>query len=390
VHPDLDNRELSVPTISVIIPVFNGSRYLPYFLDSLAKAAPPNAELIFVDDGSSEPVFELIPNEFPNVSVIKIRNERNQGYSVAVNRGFGCAKGDILIQLNTDLVLDPKCIQAMIDLIQRTPKVGIVGSKQLFPTTGLLRHIGMAFGSRRHRHIYSGIPANHPLSCKTRPMQIVSGSTVAMSKRVLADIGPLDERYYNTRENLDHCLKAHVLGYQNYTCADSVTYHWVGQSGPARFARAEEDNALFWAEWTAKRSVDLNYFVDEALDYLTHTHPQLIDYRFEPLNLCRSCDESILLDCVEQKWNGAKAKTHHTRVLNSPNTKLWLPMELPHRYMMNPSPYLYLVDRVNQLSENRMWFDVRRQIVDAEVIIDTTAVALTTQEFLALYGSPLT
>ena len=130
--------------------------------------------------------------------------------------------------------------------------------------------------------------------------------------------------------------------------------------------------------------------MDEALDYLIHTHPQLIDYRFEPLNLCRSCDESILLDCLEQKWNGAKAKTHHTRVLNSPNTKLWLPMELPHRYMMNPSPYFYLVDRVNQLSENRMWFDVRRQIVDAEVIIDTTAVALTTQEFLALYGSPLT
>jgi GT2 family glycosyltransferase len=386
----LDNRELSVPTISVIIPVFNGSRYLPYFLDSLAKAIPPNAELIFVDDGSSESVFELIPNEFPNVSVIKIRNERNQGYSVAVNRGFACAKGDILVQLNTDLVLDPKCIQAMVDLIQRAPKVGIVGSKQLFPTTGLLRHIGMAFGSRRHRHIYSGIPANHPLSCKTRPMQIVSGSTVAMSKRVLADIGPLDERYYNTRENLDHCLKAYVLGYQNYTCADSVTYHWVGQSGPARFARAEEDNALFWAEWTAKRSVDLNRFVDEALDYLIHTHPQLIDYRFEPLNLCRSCDESILLDCLEQKWNGARAKTHHTRVLNSPNTKLWLPMELPHRYMMNPSPYFYLVDRVNQLSENRMWFDVRRQIVDAEVIIDTTAVALTTQEFLALYGSPLT
>jgi len=58
--------------------------------------------------------------------------------------------------------------------------------------------------------------------------------------------------------------------------------------------------------------------------------------------------------------------------------------------MMNPSPYIYLVDRVSQLSENRMWFEARRRIVEAEIVLDTTAVALTTQELLALYGSPLT
>ena len=379
-----------MPTISIVVPIFNGSHYLPYFLESLAKAAPHDAELIFVDDGSSEPVLDLIPDDFPAASVTKLRNERNRGYSVAVNRGFACAKGDILVQLNTDLVLDGSCIEAMVDLIGTSPKVGVVGSKQIFPTTGLLRHIGMAFGTRRHRHIYSGMPANHPLCCKTRVMQIVSGSTVAMSKQVLADIGPLDERYYNTRENLDHCLKAHVLGYRNYTCADSVTYHWVGQSGPARFARAEEDNALFWAEWTARRSVDLNRFVDEALDHLIGIHPQLLDYRFEPLSLCRSCDESILLDCLEQTWKGAGAKIHHTRVLNSAHSKLWLPMELPYRAMMNPSPYIYLVDRVGQLSENRMWFEARSRIVESEVVMDTTAVVITTSELLALYGSPLT
>jgi glycosyltransferase involved in cell wall biosynthesis len=95
-----------VPTISIIVPIFNGSHYLPYFLESLAKAAPHDAEVIFVDDGSSESVLDLVPNDFPAASVTKLRNERNRGYSVAVNRGFASAKGDILVQLNTDLVLD--------------------------------------------------------------------------------------------------------------------------------------------------------------------------------------------------------------------------------------------------------------------------------------------
>src|SRR5947209_4606194 len=183
-----------MPSISIIVPIFNGIRYLPYFLHSLADAAPSHAELIFIDDGSSEPVLDVIPHDFPRASVTKLRNERNQGYSIAVNRGFACATGDIVIQLNTDLVLDRRCIEAMVELIETTPKVGVIGSKQIFPTTGLLRHIGMAFGMRRHRHIYSGMPADHPLCCKTRTMQIVSGSTVAMTKQVLADIGPLDER----------------------------------------------------------------------------------------------------------------------------------------------------------------------------------------------------
>jgi GT2 family glycosyltransferase len=379
-----------MPSISIIVPIFNGVRYLPYFLQSLAEATPPHAEIIFIDDGSSEPVLEVIPGDFPAASVTKLRNEQNGGYSVAVNRGFDCANGDIIIQLNTDLILDRRSIEAMVELIEKTPRAGIIGSKQLFPTTGLLRHIGMAFGKRRHRHIYSGMPAEHPLCCKTRTMQIVSGSTVAMTRKLLDDIGPLDDRYYNTRENLDHCLKAHMRGYSNYTCAESVVYHWVGQSGPARFIRAEEDNALFWAEWTSKRVVDLSRFVDEALDYLLNTSPQLSNYGFEPLSLCRSNDESILLECLERRWEGAAIKTHRTRVFNSAHQKLWLPMELPHRAMTNPAPYIYLVDRVSQLSENRMWFEARHRIVESEVVMDTTAVVLTTQELLALYGEPLT
>jgi GT2 family glycosyltransferase len=378
-----------VPSLSIIVPIFDGIRYLPYFLKSLADAVPPNAELIFVDDGSTEPVFDVVPNALPVASITKLRNDQNRGYSAAVNRGFACAKGDIVVQLNTDLILDCRCIGAMLELIEKTPRAGVIGSKQLFPTTGLLRHIGMAFGNHSHRHIYSGMPADHPLCCKTRKMQIVSGATVAMSKRVLEDIGPLDERYYNTHENLDHCLKAHARGYVNYTCAESVAYHWVGQSGPARFARVEEDDALFWGDWTSSRSIDLGSFVDEALDHVLASHPELSKYAFEPLSLCRSGDESILLDCLERRWKGASARTRHTRIFNSSQAKLWLPMELPHRAMMNCSPYIYLVDRISQLSENRLWFEARGRIVESELVVDARAAVLTTKELLALYGEPL-
>ena len=375
-----------MPSVSIIVPLFNGLRYLPYFLNSLTEAAPRNAQLIFVDDASSEPVLELVPDDLPTGPVTKLRIERNGGYSVAVNRGMGCATGDIVVQLNTDLVLDPRCIEVMINVIESMPKAGIIGSKQISPTTGRLRHLGVAYGKHSTHHIYKGMPANHPLCCKTRKMQLVSGATVAMTRRLADEIGPLDERYYNTLENFDHCMKAHVRGYDNYASAESIVYHWVSQSGPARFARVEEGDAIFWADWTNSRIVDLHRFVDEALDHILATSPQFLDYTFEPLSLCRSDDESILLECLERKWEGISSRIHHTRAFNSPHERLWLPMELPYRAMMNPAPYIYLVDQIDELSENRMWFEARHHLVEAEIILDARAVAMTTKELLGMYG----
>lgn len=375
-----------MPSISIIVPIFNGIRYLPYFLDSLAKAAPRHAEIIFVDDASTEPVLEVVSPDLPFDSVTKLRNERNGGYSVAVNRGLTCATGDIVVQLNTDLILDSRCIEAMVDLIERTPKSGVIGSKQILPTSGRLRHIGVAYGNHTIQHIYSGLPANHPLACKTRRTQLVSGATAAITRKVLDEIGPLDERYYNTLENFDHCMKAHVRGYENYTSADSIVYHWVSQSGPARFARVEEGDAIFWADWSTSRVVDLPRFVDEALEHVVTMCPQYSNYGFEPLILGRT-DESILLECLERRWPGISSRAQYTQSFNSAHGKLWLPMELPLRAMLNPAPYLYLVDRIGELAENRMWFEARHRLVESEVILDARAAAVTSKELLAMYGA---
>ena len=85
-----------MPGISIIVPIFNGSQYLRYFLESLAKAAPPNADLILWMTDLMNLFLICVPDEFPGASVTKLRNERNHGYSVAVNRGFACARGEIL------------------------------------------------------------------------------------------------------------------------------------------------------------------------------------------------------------------------------------------------------------------------------------------------------
>lgn len=375
-------------SVSVVVPVFNGSRYLPAFYHSLRDALPEGTQLIFVDDASTEPVFDALPQFGKASETLILRNEQNLGYSAAVNQGFAACKGQYIVQLNTDLVLDAACITSMVDLLRARADAGIVGSKLLYPTTGLVQHIGMALGNFTKPHVFYQLPADHPLCCRTRPMQILTGATVAMTQRVLDRIGPLEEGYFNNNEDLDHCLRAVELGLVNYTCAESLAYHWVSQSGPSRFARLLESDALFWATWYGRYQVDLDTYVDEALRYVLHRQPMLATLDFEALNLSRGTDDLIVLGEVGRHWPDAVARIHRHRQMNNADWELWLPMLLPYWMQHHPRPFIYVVDHFRQLDENRLWFQNRLRTVREEIIIDVTGCAVTASELLGMQDVP--
>jgi len=369
-----------VPSVSVIVPIFNGSSYMPLFFDSLAAALPEGAQLILVDDGSTEPVWDVVP-EFPRAgSVERLVNDTNQGYSVAVNRGFKAATGEVIVQLNTDLVLHPECITAMVELIGRERDAGIVGSKLIYPTTDRVQHVGMAFGNFTKHRIFYGLPPDHPLCNRTRQMQIVSGATVAMSRRALEAIGPLDEAYFNRNEDIEHCMRATERGFRNFVCADSVAHHWRSQSGPARLARILEGDSLFWTRWGSSCQPDLGRFVDEALDDVTLRFPHLEGTSFRILDLTRNADQAIVIERLAARWPDAYAQRRDYRQMNQGMWSLWLPLVVPHHFAEEPVPFIYLVDGYRELEENALWFETRERIVADELIVDSNAVAIHTSE----------
>ena len=369
-----------MPRVSVIVPIFNGVAFLPAFFESLLGALPEHSQIVLIDDASTEPVWDTVPAFSDACSVVRLQNDVNRGYSAAVNRGFAVATGDIVVQLNTDLVLQPHCITAMVDLIEREHRVGIVGSKLVFPTTGLTQHIGMAFGDYTKPHVFSELSARHPLCERTRELQITTGATVASTRAVLEQLGPLEERYFNHNEDLEHCLLAVEYGLRNFTCADSVAHHWESQSGPARLARVESSEALFWSRWGSRHERDLGRFVDEALDCVLEAAPHLADVRFDVIDLSRGPDQAIVLDRLERRWPGVGTRVRAYRQMNNPTTPLWLPMLLPHWVVNESTPFIYVVDGYRELEQNAMWFANRRAIVQDEFVVDLTAAALQTTE----------
>lgn len=365
-----------MPTISVIVPIFNGVTYLPLFFESLNCALPEGAQVILVDDASTERIWETVP-EMPRAgSVKRLGNEVNLGYAATVNRGFAVASGDIVVQLNTDLVLDPDCITAMARLIARETRVGVVGSKLIYPTSGLIQHVGMAFGNFTKRRIYSELPPDHPLCAVSRELQIVSGATVAMTRRALEQVGPLDEAYYNRNEDIEHCLLAGRCGLRNFMCADSVAHHWRSQSGPARFARVSEGDSLFWTRWGDDHESDLGRYVDEALDHVVSEFPLLDELPFRLIDLSRGGDQPIVLDRLDRRWPGLSQSGRCFRQMNNPEPRLRLPLLLPPGTADEKEPFVYLVDSYRELEENALWFKARERAVTDELVVDTHGVAL--------------
>ena len=364
----------------MIVPIFNGVAFLPSFFQSLTAALPDNSQVVLVDDGSTEPVWDAVPEISGAESVVRLRNDRNLGYSVAANRGFAAASGEIVVQLNTDLILQPDCIRAMVDLIDREKQVGIVGSKLVYPTTGLVQHVGMALGNHTKPHIFSELPAAHPLCCRTREMQVTTGATVAITRQVLDRLGPLDEGYFNHNEDIEHCLLAVRHGFRNFTCAESVAYHWESRSGPARFARVTSSDAVFWSRWGTAYEVDLGRFVDEALDHVLREAPHIEATPFQVLDLSRGADQPIVLERLSRRWPGLETRIRQFRQMNNPTERLSLQLLLPHWIVSEPTPLIYLVDTYRELEENVLWFENRRRVVAEELIVDLSGAALHTSQ----------
>ncbi|MBN1124754.1 MAG: glycosyltransferase family 2 protein [Sedimentisphaerales bacterium] len=105
-------------TISVVIPAYNASSYLPRAIDSVLAQVRPADEILVVDDGSTDDTQKAIAPYLDHVRYIR---QDNAGASVARNTGITAATGDWIAFLDADDELLPKHLQLLSDLVARHP-----------------------------------------------------------------------------------------------------------------------------------------------------------------------------------------------------------------------------------------------------------------------------
>lgn len=198
----------------MIIPNWNGRRWLPACLAAIGDQTQAPAEVIVVDNGSSDGSLEYVRTEHPEVRLIELHT--NTGFAHAVNEGLRASRADLVALVNTDVVLGRDWVERMAGTLSADPAAASVACKMLsmddptevYDAGDVLRRDG-ACEQRGRRGRDDGRwdePGEVFGAC--------AGAAVYRRAAVLG-VGAFDERYFAYLEDIELSLRLRLAG---WTC----------------------------------------------------------------------------------------------------------------------------------------------------------------------------
>ena len=142
---------MKLPTLSVVVPNYNHARHLPGCLNAILGQSAPAAEIIIIDDGSTDNSVEVIEDFARRHPSIRFyRNESNRGVTWTCNRGAALATGDFLVIPGADDEVQPGFFEKSLRLLAEYPQAGACGSICQYRdmTSGLSWYLGTAISDR--------------------------------------------------------------------------------------------------------------------------------------------------------------------------------------------------------------------------------------------------
>jgi len=166
------------PLISVVLPVWNGARWLTEAIDSIRRQTLDNFELIVVDDGSTDGSADII--EASARSDRRIRNFRQERYGLvaALNRGLSEAQGQLIARLDADDRVHLQRLQKQTEYLDQHLDVGLLGS-----WAELIDEQGSVIGFRKYQTRPESLM---PLLPRTNPLL---HSSIMVRQSVLQKVG---------------------------------------------------------------------------------------------------------------------------------------------------------------------------------------------------------
>jgi len=229
--------------LSVIIVNYNVKHFLEQCLCSVREAATGlQAEVIVVDNNSSDNSLEYLQPRFP--SVCFIANIENTGFARACNQGLRQSTGKYILFLNPDTIVPEDCFTKCIDFFESHPDAGALGikmldgsgrflkeSKRAFPSpmTSLYKLFGLSKLFPRSK-TFSKYHLGHLDENENNEVDVLAGAFMMIKKEVLDKVGSFDETFFMYGEDVDLSYRIQKAGFKNYYFAGSSIIHFKGES----------------------------------------------------------------------------------------------------------------------------------------------------------------
>lgn len=229
--------------LSVIIVNYNVEYFLEQCLHSVFSALKKtDGEVWVVDNNSIDGSCRMVKEKFPSVHLVE--NKFNAGFSKANNQAIKLAKGEYILLLNPDTVVEEDTFEKVVKFMDEHPDAGGLGVKMIDGKGNFLPESkrGLPTPSVAFYKIF-GISALFPKSKrfgkyhlgyldkdKTHEIEILSGAFMLMRKPALDKTGLLDEAFFMYGEDIDLSWRIIKAGYKNYYFPETRIIHYKGES----------------------------------------------------------------------------------------------------------------------------------------------------------------
>ncbi|SDF16416.1 glycosyltransferase family 2 protein [Ulvibacter litoralis] len=220
--------------LSVVILNYNVRYFLEQCIVSVQRSLRNlEAEIIVIDNNSSDDSCSMVKNRFPEVTLIE--NKVNVGFSKANNQAVKVAKGEYVCILNPDTAVSEDTFSKCIDFAETDDNIGAIGtylldgtgnflpeSKRNLPTpkVSLLKIIGVG----------NSYYANHLSEDEKGDVAVLVGAFMFLKRSIYNEVGGFDEDYFMYGEDIDFSYKITKAGYTNKYLGSAYTLHYKGES----------------------------------------------------------------------------------------------------------------------------------------------------------------
>jgi GT2 family glycosyltransferase len=291
---------------TVIVLSWNGAADLSACLDALLAQEGAAADLLVVDNGSTDDTVALVRGRYQTARLVE--NGRNLGFSAGMNVGIRLLREtseppDVVVLLNQDTIVAPDWLANILAPFEQDERVGAVGCKIYYPDGRTLQHAGawLEPGRAIPRHYGYG-ELDEGQYDQPRDLEWVTGAALALRRSALDDVGLFDEGYSPAYiEDIDLCWRLRRAGYRVHYAPTATLRHGESRSTTDRvrlLALANRNRLRFVLKTFPTAKIWDEFFVAERARLALLTHG--IESRF----LLRAYLEGIL---QTNEWLAARA-----------------------------------------------------------------------------------
>jgi N-acetylglucosaminyl-diphospho-decaprenol L-rhamnosyltransferase len=236
--------------VSVIIPVYNGSQVIIPCLEAVFNSKGEHAlEVIVVEDSSTDDSLQIL--ESCNFDIHLLKNDRNYGYTYAVNRGLKACHGDAIMLLNQDTEIAADTVPILCQKLISDLQIGAIAPRLVNPDGSLQKsvrrfptHLDIIYHHLGLAYIFPDSPVFNRWKMadfdhlEERFVDQPAFSAIMIKREVINSVGLLDQGFPLYFNDVDYSKRMIDAGWKIMFCPEAVVRHQRGQATGQRKIRS--------------------------------------------------------------------------------------------------------------------------------------------------------